>query len=181
MSSLGKDFKASGSAKASDKSRYWYYVPSTAVKTGDAPVLFWVGAGGGKKADLKAFAEDSELTGVVLAASLEARNQTDWLEVDWEHTDTCLDHLKKTHGVDRKRVIFSGNSGGGASSWYNSTQTSCIGAIPYVGYVPQGTKPSKKNLYYVLTGAHDFNRYLSAQRSRNGANEKWCQARMALP
>lgn len=160
-----------GPIKATETSSYYYYLPSTLPPGGKAPILFWTGAGESNADTLKRFTLAADLTGVALAASVEAKNQdsTRTFAINNKHTAACLKHIGQTLPVDPERVFFSGSSGGGASAWYNASKLPSLGAMPFIAYIPRGASPPKTGLYYVAGGARDYNRYLSAQDAKKYA------------
>ncbi len=154
--------KMLGPIEAEAGSSYYLYLPSTMAEGTEAPVLFWTGAGRSNDKTLKRFIKASELTGMVLAASVESKNQSNAFQINNGHTVNCLNKLEDTLPVSFQRLFFSGNSGGGATAFYNADKIKCAGALPYIGYMPSGQVPNNGDYFYIGTGATDFNRYLSA-------------------
>ncbi len=154
--------KTVGPIDTGDGSTYYLYLPTTLTTDTPAPLLFWVGPTGGKKNSIRHYIPAAELTGMVLAVSIEGRNQKNAFQINHEHTLKCLAHLQDTLPVSKKRILFAGISGGGATSLYNAARIKCDGAMPFVAYCPPDSHPNKKNFYYVIGGCRDFNRYHSA-------------------
>lgn len=152
-----------GPISADSDSSYFLYLPTTLVEGIDAPIIFWTGSGQSNQQQLQPFVEVAELTGMVLAASVESKNGTNAFEINNSHTEDCLKDIKKKFPVDITRAFFSGSSGGGASAFYNASTLKSAGALPMVAYIPDGSKPTKKGFYYILGGARDYNRYSSAR------------------
>ena len=159
-----------GPIKASDGSSYYLYLPTTLADGAEAPLFFFTGPKPSTKKTLKRFVSASELTGMVLAASVESKNQQNAFVINNGHTKNCLKHIKKTLPVNVERVFFSGTSGGGATSLYNAATFKCLGALPYIGYIPDGSSPTKKGFYYLASGAWDYNRYSSAGAAKKFKN-----------
>lgn len=151
-----------GPIEAAEGSSYYLYLPKTLADGAKAPLLFFTGPKPSKASTLERFTSAAELTGMVLAASVESKNQTNAFEINHGHTKKCLNHIGKTLPVEVSRVFFSGTSGGGATSLYNASLLKCLGALPYIAYIPDGSSPSKKGFYYLASGAWDYNRYSSA-------------------
>ncbi len=159
-----------GPIEASDGSSYFLYLPKCLAAGADAPLFFFTGPNPSKKKTLERFISAAELTGMVLAASVESKNQENAFVINNGHTKNCLKHIKKTLPVDVERVFFSGTSGGGATSLYNASTIKCLGALPYIGYIPSGSSPTKKGFYYLASGAWDYNRYSSAGAAKQFKN-----------
>ncbi|TAE78265.1 MAG: hypothetical protein EAZ65_05000 [Verrucomicrobia bacterium] len=153
--------KTSGPIKTGDGSTYFVYLPKTLREGRKAPLLHFNGSGGGSAASLKGYLEGAELNGWILAACVESRNSNP-IPSNHEHAKRCVEHLVSTLPIDRERVYFTGQSGGGAMSFYNAARLDAAGAIPLIGYIPQGTS-IRKGHYFICGGATDWNRYLCGQ------------------
>ena len=151
-----------GPIDAGGGSTYFVYLPKTLAEGSAAPVLFWTGAGKSSAKSLRGFLSAAELTGMVVACSVESKNQDNAFVINNGHTERCLEHMEETLPIDPKRVFFTGSSGGGATAFYNADHIDCAGALPYIGYMPNGKVPGNGDFFYVASGAWDYNRYLSA-------------------
>ncbi len=157
-----------GPIQATPKSSYLYYLPATLPPGGKAPLLFWTGAGPGNPNKFKRFTRALDLTGVAMAVSVEAQNgRAPGGLTNLKHTKNCLAHIGETLPIDPERVFFSGSSGGGASAFENAGKIPCLGAQPFLAYVPDGIRLPKNGLYYIAGGAKDFNRYCGAEVARD--------------
>ena len=107
------------------------------------------------------YSEGAEVAGWIIASSVESRNGGDHPVGNHEHAKHCVAHLLGNLPIDENRVYFSGNSGGGAMSFYNALRIKSAGNMPAVGYSPDN-KYDKKQYCYGLGGTRDFNRYLTA-------------------
>ncbi len=148
-----------GPQKSSEESSYSYHIPSTAPGDGTGPALFWHGGGRpGNASDIKRFEKSAELTGAVIIAcgssSNSGKRNSDSIEENLEHS---IAHCS----VSEDRIFFAGPSGGGARTMGSASRFKTAGAMPIVGYLSDGLRPSKSAYYYVLIGAYDFNRYAS--------------------
>jgi len=158
-----------GPVKVSEKASYYYYQPKTIPAGVKVPVLFWIGSGKGHKGSPVRFARAADLTGVVIVTLVEAKGgqrESESSEVMRSHIAAireCLPHLAQTLPIDLNRVIFSGDTGGGAIAYEATTKFPSIGAITMVSYIPRGTSPNKSLLYYLTGGARDRYRYANAQ------------------
>ena len=155
-----------GPIDAGDGSSYFLYLPKTLVPGGSAPLLFWTGSGESHAKTLNHWKKTADIIGIALACSKEAKNGKK-PKSNGDHTRTCLKHIQKTVPVDIRRVIFSGGSGGGVSSIRNCASLPCIGAIPFIAWEPEGTRYPKNAFFYFGTGAHDYNRYSTAEAVSN--------------
>jgi len=156
----GVNAKILGPQKSSEESSYYYYVPESSVKSRKVPAVFWVGGGkAGNAKDIQRFLPAADLTGMTIIACSNSSNKS---PKSSEHIDSNLKHSIEQCNVDKERVFFSGPSGGAARTFRNASKYELGGAMPIVGYIPSGTKPSRKAYYYVVAGAYDFNRYSSA-------------------
>jgi hypothetical protein len=153
--------KTSGPIKTGDGSSYFVYLPKTLREGRKAPLLHFNGSGGGNAGSLKGYIEGAELNGWILAACVESRNSNP-VPSNHEHAKRCVEHLIRTLPIDPERVYFTGQSGGGAMSFYNAARLKAAGAIPLIGYIPQGTDV-RDGHYFICGGATDWNRYLCGQ------------------
>ncbi len=155
--------KISERIDAGDNAFYRIYLPKTIDTEVAPPILYFAAYGGYKEGLVGRFYEAAEVAGVALAISAEKRNPgVNFFPKSHVITEACLKHIRKNYPVDTKRAIFSGSSGDGAASFYSADRLKCIGAIPYTGYIPNGTSINKKVFYYMGGGARDYNRYTSA-------------------
>lgn len=148
----------SGPIKTGDGSTYFLYVPTTLKKDQPAPLIFLTQPGGGGKNRIAAYKAAVERLGYVLAISVESKNNSP-IQKNHEHTKRCINHLKEQVPIDSKRYYFSGGSGGAATAMYNCHLYKAAGAMPIIGYSPT---PVESGHFYVIGGATDYNRYISA-------------------
>ncbi|MBK1828060.1 hypothetical protein [Haloferula rosea] len=153
--------EVSGPIDAGEGSTLFVYVPKTLREGRLAPLMFHTGAGGGSGNSVKAYAEGAEFNGWVIASSVQSRNGPDHPEVNHEHSKRCVEHLLGNLPIDEERVYFTGNSGGGAMSFYNALRIKSAGNMPIIGYSPD-KKYEKKQYCYGIGGNTDYNRYLTA-------------------
>jgi hypothetical protein len=111
--------------------------------------------------EARMYSEGAEVNGWVIAASVESRNGPDHPEGNHEHAKRCVAHLLENLPIDEERVYFTGNSGGGAMSFYNAQRIKSAGNMPLIGYSPD-KKYDKKQYCYGIGGTADYNRYLTA-------------------
>lgn len=149
-----------GPVDVGNGSHYYVYVPKTLRKGRLAPLLHYNGSGGGNAGSVKKHIEGAELNGWIVAANVESKNAND-VAVNSTHAANCVKHLIETLPVDPKRVYFTGGSGGGAMSFYNAAHIQSAGAMPHIGYIPDGAN-LKSGHYFVINGTTDYNRYTSA-------------------
>lgn len=149
-----------GPIEAGGGSTYYLYIPHTLKKDRPAPLLHFNGSGGGSAGSVQKHVDGAELNGWIVAANVESRNGGGW-DSNTEHAKNCVKHIIKTLPVDPKRVYFTGGSGGGAMSFRNSALITSSGAMPHIGYIPEGIN-IKSGDYFVISGATDYNRYVSA-------------------
>lgn len=170
------DAKVAGSGKASadglphpvgelsgpvmaNGSKYLVYIPKTLKKDRKASLLFYTHSGGGGNGKLiKQLADAAETLGWIMAISVESSNKG---TQNGKHVKNCLEHLLETLPVDEDRIHYSGNSGGAAQAFTNSSKKRAFGVMPNVGYIPQGVDVKAK-VVYGMGGGNDYNRYLTA-------------------
>ncbi len=153
--------EVSGPIDAGDGSHYFVYVPKTLREGRQAPLMLITGSGGGSARAAKKYSAGAEVAGWILAASVESKNTGDHPVGNHEHAKHCVAHLLENLPIDEKRVYFSGDSGGGAMSFYNALRIESAGNMPLIGYSPD-KKYDKKQYCYGIGGTKDFNRYLTA-------------------
>lgn len=141
-------------------SNYFLYIPKTLRKGRLAPLLHINDAGGGNARSPKSYIEGAEINGWIVVASVESKNGST-TEQNHEHAKNIVKHVLESLPVDPKRIYFSGMSGGGAMSFYNAANLPGAGAIPQIGYIPDGAT-SKGGHFFVCNGTTDYNRYASA-------------------
>lgn len=149
-----------GPVKIDGGSSYYVYLPKSLRKGREAPLIFYTNAGGGNKGLFKYFIEAAEISGWIISTSVESRNGGGW-EKNHEHAKRCVEDLLDTLPIDEDRVYFTGNSGGGAMSFYNALRIKSLGNLPIVAYSKDRKYP--KGQYCIgVGGATDYNRYLTA-------------------
>lgn len=153
--------KASGPHKAEEGASFYVYLPNSLREGSKAPLLIYANAGGGKLTDIEAFSEGAEINGWIVIASVESKNNST-TQKNIDAVRLSANFVFKTLPADHGRTYFSGLSGGGSMSMLNNTLFEGAGAMPIIGYNPNGNKMNPKSFYYVLGGATDYNRYMSA-------------------
>lgn len=143
-------------------SNYYLYVPSTAKLYEAAPLLFYTNANGGKKGLINGLTEVAEVLGWVVAVSVESKNKAS-REDNLRHSKNCILHIMGKHAIDKDRIHYTGYSGGGALASYNTHQFKAFGIMPCAAYLPMEAKKVKAEVAYFITGAQDYNRYISAK------------------
>lgn len=158
-----------GPLSADGDTTYHLYLPKSLVADRQAPVLIFTSPMGGKPHALNRYIPAAELTGMVLAVVVESRNGQP-VTTNHEHCMDTLNHIGQTLPVNIKQVIFSGGSGGAATAMFNAGRVDAIGAIPYVGYLPNGSSMGKKQFFFAAGGVTDFNRYGTAEIARDAGD-----------
>lgn len=154
--------KVHGPIDTGDDSTYYLYLPKSLSEGYEAPLFFWTESGKTKVDTLDPFIKAAELTGMILATSVESRNNNKGPITNVEHSGHCLEHLQRSLPIAKGRIFFSGRSGGGAVAFLNADSYKCAGIFPYVSYMPHSKTPKNGDYVYAAGGASDYNRYLSA-------------------
>lgn len=152
--------KAVGPISAGAGSSYFVYLPKSLKQGRAAPLIFYTNAHRGGAGTVMSLVEAAELCGWIIGASVESCNDAG-LPSNLKVSQAAVTHIIKTLPVDPKRVYFTGNSGGAATAMANTASIQSAGAMPNVGYIPNGYTPPKGD-YFVLGGGMDFNRYTTA-------------------
>ncbi|MFK7910062.1 MAG: SHD1 domain-containing protein [Akkermansiaceae bacterium] len=152
--------EVSGPVDAGGGSTYFVYLPKSLKQDRKAPLLFYTNAGGGNKNHISSLSEYAEAFGWVLAVSVQSKNKDGW-ELNTKNCKNCLEHILTNLPVDKDRLHYTGNSGGGAQAFVNTTIKSAYGVMPNIGYIPQQTN-ERTTVIYGLGGGNDYNRYLTA-------------------
>ncbi|MDB9741592.1 hypothetical protein OAB00_01920 [Akkermansiaceae bacterium] len=151
--------KIEGPESSGETTFYYHYKPSSAEGVANPSAILWTGGGrAGNAKDLQLLTTASELTGMVLLACGNSSNSG---KANYPSIDANLKHAMEKYSIDEDRVFSSGASGGAARAFRNAKYYKMAGAMPLVGHTGAGL-PSKSGFYYVITGAHDFNRYASS-------------------
>lgn len=153
--------EVSGPIDVGEGSNLYVYVPKSLREGREAPLMFVTGAGGGKRNLVEMYSEAAELNAWVIAASVESRNGPNHPVGNHDHAKRCVAYLLKNLPIDEERVYFTGNSGGGAMSFYNALRIKSAGNMPIIGYSPD-KEYDKKQYCYGIGGTKDYNRYLTA-------------------
>lgn len=156
-----------GPIDAGDGSSYFLYLPKSLSQGYKAPLFFWTGSSQSKPSTLKPFIKAAELTGMILATSVESNNKNRSSPSNVQHSGNCLEHMMNTLPIEKGRVFFSGDSGGGAVAFLNANSYKCSGVFAYISYMPDSKTPKNGDYVYTAGGAWDYNRYLSAFAARS--------------
>lgn len=154
-----KPGEVSGPVNAGNSS-YYLYLPESLKQGRKAPLLYYTHSGGGTPKLLKEIMEGAELGGWIMAMSVESKNKAS-VDDNVYHNKDSVKHILQTLPVDKDRVYFTGNSGGGAAAWRNASEMNVAGVMPNVGYIPSGASP-KGDDFFIIGGGRDYNRYHSA-------------------
>lgn len=141
-------------------SSYFFYLPESLPTERKVPLLFYTHSGGGSAGLLTEIAEGAELTGWIMAVSVQSKNEL-IVEDCVKYSRNSIEHILKTLPVDENRIYFTGNSGGGAQAFRNATRIKACGVMPNVGYVPDDCSISSCDCF-IMNGGWDYNRYPSA-------------------
>jgi dienelactone hydrolase len=153
--------KVSGPVASAEGSHYHIYIPKSLRKGRKAPLLHFNGSGGGNPGEMKRYLGGCERFGWILVASVESHNKTQG-DVNLRHAANNIAALRESPLVDPKRIYFTGQSGGGAMSWWNARQLDGAGTLPVIGYIPPEIKVGKGH-HFIIGGATDWNRYLGGR------------------
>lgn len=151
-----------GPIEADSDSHYLLYLPRSLTPDQEVPLLFFTHSMGGSSYLLDQIKEGAELTGWIMAISVESKNgEGDQQIEDNKNTaKSAVKHIIKTLPVDDNRLYFTGNSGGAAMAFYNYDNLNGCGLMPNIGYNPGVSVP--KGDCFFINGAYDYNRYTSA-------------------
>lgn len=152
--------KLLGPITTPDGSNYLLYIPKSLKEGRQAPLLFITSSGGGKKKIIEPLAQGAELTGTIMAMSMESKNKVASM-TNHQHCANAIHHIKETLPIDEKQIYFTGGSGGAAMAFINSSKIKAAGVMPNVGYIPDGFEVTGDH-FYIIGGAKDYNRYTSA-------------------
>lgn len=137
-------------------SSYFLYVPKTLPTDRKVPLLFYTHSGGGNAGLLTEISEGAELTGWIMAVSVQSKNEL-IVEDCVKYSKNSIEHILKTLPVDENRIYFTGNSGGGAQAFRNATRINACGVMPNVGYIPSDCSAPSCDCF-IMNGGYDYNR-----------------------
>lgn len=149
--------KISGPVESAPGSHYHIYLPKSLREGRRAPLLHFNGSGGGRPGEMQRYIDGCERFGWILVASVESSNKTHG-QVNLRHAENNIKALRENPLVDPKRIYFTGQSGGGAMSWWNAVNLDGAGTMPVIGYIPLEVTVQKGH-HFILGGASDYNRY----------------------
>jgi hypothetical protein len=153
-----------GPIEVSSSANYLLYIPKSLPDDRDVPLLFYTHSQGASRKLLDRITEAAEMTGWIFAMSVESSNKNS-VESNCRASEDAVDHIRKKLPVDRKRLYFTGNSGGGAQSYYNADKMDACGVMPNVGYIPSGAGTPSVDCF-IINGGKDYNRYVSARNRK---------------
>jgi len=144
-------------------SNYYLYLPKSLKQNRPAPLLFYTNSGGGGKGQIiKKLRDGAETLGWIMAISVESKNGN---PKSGAHVANCMKHILGNWPVDKGRIHYSGNSGGAARAFINSSMIRAYGVMPNIGYIPSGVN-AKTDVVYGMGGGNDYNRYLTAHAAK---------------
>ncbi|QBG47000.1 hypothetical protein EGM51_06180 [Verrucomicrobia bacterium S94] len=150
-----------GPIRAKSSSHYYLYLPESLTSTRKAPLLFYTHSSRPQDARLiEELITAAEINGWVMALSVESCNDNG-TSANLDTANKAVDHILDTLPVDKKRLYFTGNSGGGAMCMINGADMRACGLMPNVGYLPSSAGKPKCDVF-VINGGTDYNRYTSA-------------------
>jgi len=141
-------------------SSYFLYLPKSLPTERKVPLLFYTHSGGGSARLLTEIVEGAELTGWIMAVSVQSKNGL-FIEDCVKYSRNSIEHILKTVPVDKNRIYFTGNSGGGAQAFHNAASIGSCGIMPNVAYLPYDLATPHSDCF-ILNGGWDYNRYPSA-------------------
>jgi hypothetical protein len=166
--------KISAPLESAPGSHYLIYVPKSLRQGRKAPLLHYNGSGGGKPQFIQRYISGCERFGWILVASVESHNKT-YGPVNLRHAENNINLLRKNPLVDPKRVYFTGQSGGGAMSWWNADRLDGAGTLPVISYIPPEASV-RGGHHFVLGGAKDWNRYHSGRAAAKFGKDAFYRA-----
>lgn len=152
--------QVTGPIKASGSSHYYYYVPKSLKPGRKAPILFYNNSNKGNARLLSPLVQGAEICQWIIVASVESQNGNGLLN-NSQTAEVAIEHILKTLPIEEDRLYFTGNSGGGAQSFYNYEKLDGYGLMPSIGYIPLEVSTPRCDCF-IISGAWDFNRYTSA-------------------
>ena len=147
--------------KAAQGSSYLLYIPKNIKRHKNYALFFYTNSGGGNQGQVNLFKEAADITGVLVAVSVESKNGRDTKENDASIAD-ALRHLNKTIPIDQNRIWFGGSSGGARVAYRNNARHKGAGVLAIVAGT-NDPKERRKGDYFMINGGHDYNRYESAK------------------
>ncbi len=150
--------KVEGPIESAPGSHYFIYLPKSLKQDRPAPLLHFNGSGGGNAGQMARYIGGCERFGWILVASQESSNKTHG-DPNHRHAANNIAVLREKPLVDPGRVYFTGQSGGGAMSWWNASKLDAAGTMPFIGYIPKDVPAPRKGHHFIMGGATDYNRY----------------------
>ncbi len=164
----------SGPIESAPGSTYHIYLPKSLKEGRKAPLLHFNGSGGGGPVQMQRYISGVERFGWIFVASVESKNKTHG-EPNLKHAANNIAHLRDNPLVDPERIYFTGQSGGGAMSWWNAAKLNGAGTLPVMSYIPKEISISKGH-HFILIGARDYNRYLSGRAAAQFKKDAYLRA-----
>lgn len=174
-----------GPLDAGEGTSYFLYIPKSLRKGRLAPLLHYNGAGGGSADSVQRLVAGAETNGWIIAANVQSKNGPDHPVKNHEYAKQCVEHLIDTLPIDPKRIYFTGESGGGAMTFYNAALCKSAGGIPQIGYIPPEIRVTSGD-FFIISGTTDYNRYHSAAAAKtigkkNAIHRFFCGAHAGSP
>lgn len=159
----GKAGTIMGPLKADDSTSYYVYVPKSYRKGTRSSVMIWTQADGGRRGTLAPLSNAADLTGMVIATPVEARNEKEsTLANNLSHSNDVLRAVKMKFSINSDAVYFGGNDTGGAAALWNSMKIKSSGTFTISAYFTPRMTGINAGYHFMSGGATDYNRYLTA-------------------
>ena len=156
--------EVTGPIKVTENASYLIYLPNSLKEGRKAPLLFYTHSGGGNASHLNKLTEVADVLGWILAISMESKNKAGWVS-NVQSCEDSLSHIVANLPVDKKRIHYTGDSGGGAMAFMNSQTMKAYGVMPNVAYIPSHCS-EETTVVYGMGGGYDYNRDYTAFASK---------------
>lgn len=152
-----------GPIKADDDTSYYVYIPSSYRKEIRSSVMIWTQSDGGRRSTLEPLREAADLTGMVIATPVEARDEEQsTLANNLSHSTDVLRALRMKLSINGSAVYYGGDDTGGAAALFNSMKNKSAGTFTVSAYFTPQMNGSNAGYHFMAGEATDYNRYLTA-------------------
>lgn len=134
---------------------YALYLPSSYTTQREWPVVFVLDPGGRGASAAERFIQGAEKFGYVVAASNDSRNGP----IRMDAISAMVDDITGRVTLDKRRIYFSGMSGGARTAIYVANKCKdCAGVIAVgAGFSEEKSFDSKRLVFFGIAGLYDFN------------------------
>ena len=155
-----------GPLKADGDTSYYLYLPSSYDKRIRSSVMIWTQADGGQRETLTHLRDAADLTGMVIATPVEARNEKESTLINnLSHAHDTLRSVRSKFQINGDAVYFGGNDTGAAAALWNSMKIKSSGTFTVSAFFTPDMTGNNAGYHFMAGGTTDYNLALGQKRA----------------